>query len=35
MRYVIDKLVAEDWEQVRTIYMEGIATGDATFEEKE
>lgn len=34
MRYIIDKLVADDWEQVRTIYMEGIATGDATFEDK-
>lgn len=22
----------EDWEQVRAIYLEGIATGDATFE---
>jgi L-amino acid N-acyltransferase YncA len=34
MRYVMDKLVAHDWEQVRTIYLEGIATGDATFEEE-
>lgn len=32
MEYVIDKMVADDWAQVRTIYLEGIATGDATFE---
>jgi phosphinothricin acetyltransferase len=28
----IDKLVADDWLQVRSIYLEGIATGHATFE---
>jgi len=28
----IDKMVADDWEQVRSIYLEGISTGDATFE---
>jgi len=27
-------MVVEDWEQVRTIYQEGIDTGDATFEEE-
>ncbi len=32
MSFVIDEMRAEDWEQVRAIYMEGIATGDATFE---
>jgi L-amino acid N-acyltransferase YncA len=32
MSFVIDKMVAEDWEQVRAIYFEGIATGHATFE---
>ena len=29
---VIDIMQATDWEQVRTIYWEGIATGHATFE---
>jgi L-amino acid N-acyltransferase YncA len=29
---MIDNLKASDWEQVRSIYLEGIATGDATFE---
>jgi len=28
---VIDKLRFEDWEQVREIYLEGIATANATF----
>lgn len=32
MSCVIEELKAEDWEQVRTIYLEGIATGQATFE---
>ena len=29
---VIDKMEAEDWAAVHTIYLEGIATGNATFE---
>jgi phosphinothricin acetyltransferase len=29
---VIDALTPADWEQVRAIYLEGIATGQATFE---
>ena len=29
---VIDIMQSTDWEQVRTIYQEGIATGHATFE---
>jgi L-amino acid N-acyltransferase YncA len=29
---VIDKMGKGDWEQVRAIYVEGIATGQATFE---
>ena len=29
---MIDNLKASDWQQVRSIYLEGIATGDATFE---
>lgn len=29
---VIDKMKASDWEQVRAVYLEGIATGQATFE---
>ncbi|MDX6271146.1 MAG: hypothetical protein QOD28_2369 [Acidobacteriota bacterium] len=32
MDYVIDDMSAGDWEQVRSIYLEGIATGVATFE---
>jgi len=32
MNYLIDEMRAEDWEQVRAIYLEGIATGVATFE---
>ncbi|MEP6705283.1 MAG: N-acetyltransferase family protein [Acidobacteriota bacterium] len=28
----IDGLNSDDWESVRAIYLEGIATGDATFE---
>jgi phosphinothricin acetyltransferase len=32
MRYIIDDLKADDWGQVRSIYLEGIATGFATFE---
>jgi len=32
MTPAIDKLATEDWIQVRSIYLEGIATGDATFE---
>jgi L-amino acid N-acyltransferase YncA len=30
--YVIDQMNPGDWEQVRSIYLEGIATGHATFE---
>jgi phosphinothricin acetyltransferase len=32
MGFVIDKMDDADWEQVRLIYLEGIATGHATFE---
>jgi len=32
MNYVVDEMKAGDWEQVRAIYLEGIATGMATFE---
>ena len=32
MEYGIDIMVADDWDQVRSIYLEGIATGNATFE---
>jgi L-amino acid N-acyltransferase YncA len=28
----IDSMAARDWEMVRSIYLEGIATGNATFE---
>lgn len=32
MDYIINKMTPDDWEQVRHIYQEGIATGQATFE---
>ncbi len=32
MEYTIDKMQPGDWERVRAIYQEGIATGNATFE---
>ena len=28
----LDRMKPEDWAVVRAIYLEGIATGDATFE---
>lgn len=30
--YVIDEMTPDDWEQVRSIVLEGIATGYTTFE---
>jgi phosphinothricin acetyltransferase len=30
--FIIDAMQPGDWEDVRSIYLEGIATGDATFE---
>ena len=30
--YMIDQMTPNDWEQVRSIYLEGIRTGNATFE---
>ena len=32
MKYVTDSMGPEDWEQVRSIYLEGIGTGNSTFE---
>lgn len=32
MNYVINEMKAGDWEQVRSIYLEGIRTGNSTFE---
>ncbi len=32
MSFVIDQMKTGDWEQVRSIYLEGIATGNTTFE---
>lgn len=32
MSFVVDEMSDADWEQVRLIYLEGIATGQATFE---
>jgi L-amino acid N-acyltransferase YncA len=31
--FALRRMSAEDWERVRAIYLEGIATGDATFEQ--
>lgn len=32
LHWTIDKMRAGDWEQVRRIYLEGIARGNSTFE---
>lgn len=32
MDFIIDKMKDEDWDDVASIYREGIATRDATFE---
>ena len=32
MSYVIEHMNPDDWKQVRSIYLEGIATGNTTFE---
>lgn len=32
MQFMIEPLQATDWPQVRAIYLEGIATGQATFQ---
>ena len=32
MEYALDKMTDGDWDAVRAIYLEGIATGNATFE---
>ncbi len=32
MEYLIDIMKPEDWQHVRSIYLEGIATGNSTFE---
>jgi L-amino acid N-acyltransferase YncA len=32
MNYFVDSMAPSDWEQVRAIYLEGIATRNATFE---
>ncbi len=34
MEYLIEKMKDKDWEAVRRIYLEGIATGHATFESR-
>ncbi|WP_249871468.1 GNAT family N-acetyltransferase [Oceanobacillus saliphilus] len=33
MEYKIDKMIDSDWEQVQAIYIQGIQTKNATFEE--
>ena len=32
MNCVIDHMTAGDWEQVRSIYLEGVRSGNSTFE---
>jgi L-amino acid N-acyltransferase YncA len=32
MDFIIESIMPQDWESVRSIYLEGIATGQATFE---
>jgi L-amino acid N-acyltransferase YncA len=32
MDFIVEKMKVEDWGSVRSIYREGIATGNATFE---
>ena len=32
MNYIVEPMQAIDWEAVRGIYLEGVATGNATFE---
>jgi L-amino acid N-acyltransferase YncA len=32
INFTIDKMAREDWEAVQTIYAQGLATGNATFE---
>jgi L-amino acid N-acyltransferase YncA len=32
--FVIQEMTQEDWEHVRSIFVQGIATGNATFEEE-
>jgi L-amino acid N-acyltransferase YncA len=32
MDIIVDKMTPKDWQAVRAIYLEGIATGNATFE---
>ncbi|QQK76184.1 N-acetyltransferase family protein [Salicibibacter cibarius] len=33
-KIVIDKMHPEDWDKVKDIYLEGIATGNATFQKE-
>lgn len=32
LKYLVDNMKQDDWEQVRSIYLEGIRTGNSTFE---
>lgn len=32
MKYTIEKMEDKNWDAVEVIYLEGIATGNATFE---
>ena len=33
MDYIIEKMIRGDWDQVQSIFLEGISTGHATFED--
>lgn len=33
MEFTVEKMSCNDWDDVRDIYLEGIATGNATFEQ--
>jgi len=35
MKYIVSAMNPEDWDQVRSIYLEGIRTGHSTFEADE
>jgi L-amino acid N-acyltransferase YncA len=32
MKFMVDRMMPRHWDEVRAVYLEGLATGDATFE---
>ncbi|GKU79068.1 GNAT family N-acetyltransferase [Paenibacillus sp. L3-i20] len=32
MKFFLRRAVEDDWDQIKSIYLEGIATGNATFQ---